>query len=53
MEQAKKSTAKYWALFFFWTALMTTMLILPDARQWFWLALPGVCTYFALGMDLI
>lgn len=53
MEQAKKSTTKYWAYFLFWTAAMTAMLIMPDYRQWFWLALPGVCTYFAYGMDLV
>ncbi|MCG9898635.1 MAG: hypothetical protein MUF12_02755 [Sediminibacterium sp.] len=51
--EAKKSRTKYWALCFFWTALMAAMLIMPDFRQWFWLALPGATTYFALGMDIM
>lgn len=51
--EAKKSTAKYWVYFFLWLAIMVTMLIMPDVRQFFWLALPGVCTYFALAMDIV
>lgn len=53
MEQVKKSRTKYWILCFVWTAVMVFMLATPEYRQWFWLALPGSSTYFALGMDLI
>jgi uncharacterized membrane protein YhaH (DUF805 family) len=46
-----QSRAKYWVLCFIWLAIMVTLLIVY--RQFFWLALPGVCTYFAKGLDLI
>lgn len=49
--EAKKSTAKYWALCFFWLALMIVLLIVY--REFFWLALPGTVTYFAKGMDIM
>jgi len=49
MEQ--KSTAKYWVYFFIWLAILVTLFIVY--RQFFWLALPGVCTYFALAMDIM
>ncbi len=52
MEQTK-SRAKYWVLFFIWFAILMVMLIMPSTRPFFWLALPGACTYFAYGMDLI
>jgi hypothetical protein len=48
-----KSKAKYYILFIFWLTLMVIMLALPDYRQWFWLALPGTCTYFAYSLSLI
>jgi hypothetical protein len=51
--EAKKSRAKYWLWFFVWFAIITTMLIIPDIRQYFWMALPGVCMYFALAMDIM
>jgi uncharacterized protein YpmS len=53
MEVNKKSTAKYWMWCFIWLAIMIVMLILPSARPFFWLALPGVVTYFALAMDIM
>jgi hypothetical protein len=49
--EAQQSTAKYWVYFFFWLALMIALLIFY--RQWFWLALPGTCTYFAKGMNIM
>ncbi|CAN5246881.1 hypothetical protein BH11BAC6_BH11BAC6_16740 [soil metagenome] len=49
--EATKSTAKYWIYFFLWLAIMVVLLIF--LRQFFWLALPGVCTYFALAMDIM
>jgi hypothetical protein len=49
--EAKKSTAKYWALFFFWFAAMIVLLFVY--REFFWLALPGTVTYFAKGMDIM
>jgi hypothetical protein len=51
--EAKKSTGKYWVYFTIWTALLVFLLATPDVRQWFWLALPGVCTHFAKGMDIM
>jgi uncharacterized membrane protein len=48
-----KSRVKYWLWFFVWLAIITVMLIVPDVRQFFWLALPGVCTYFALAMGIM
>jgi hypothetical protein len=51
--EAKKSTAKYWIYFFIWLAIMVFMLLTPDVKQFFWLALPGTCTYFALAMDIM
>lgn len=53
METAQKSRAKYWFLFLIWLAIMVAMLIMPSARPYFWLALPGVVTYFAYGLDLV
>jgi hypothetical protein len=49
--EAKQSSAKYWALCFFWLALMIVLLIVY--RQFFWLALPGTVTYFAKALDLL
>ncbi len=49
--EAQKSTAKYWLLFFIWLALLVTLMFVY--REFFWLALPGVVTYFCKGMDLI
>jgi hypothetical protein len=51
--ETTKSKGKYWIFFLLWFALILFMLIMPDYRQWFWLALPGVVTYFAYGMDLV
>lgn len=51
--ETKKSTAKYWIYFLIWTSIMMFMLINADFRQYFWLALPGVCTHFAKGMDIM
>lgn len=48
-----KSRGKYWFWFFVWAVIITVMLVMPDVRQYFWLALPGVCTYFALAMDIM
>jgi hypothetical protein len=49
--EVKQSRAKYWVLFTVWLAILITLMFVY--RQFFWLALPGVCTYFAKGMDLI
>lgn len=47
------SVGKYWLYFFLWLALMVLMLIIPDMRPFFWLALPGTVTYFSLAMRLV
>jgi heme/copper-type cytochrome/quinol oxidase subunit 4 len=49
--EAKQSSGKYWALCFFWLAVMITMLVVY--REFFWLALPGTVTYFAKAMDIM
>ncbi len=49
--EAKRSTLKYWFYFFIWLAIIITLFIVY--RQFFWLALPGVCTYFVLAMDIV
>ncbi|MBP7821459.1 MAG: hypothetical protein KA010_00955 [Saprospiraceae bacterium] len=42
---------KYWAIFFISTIVMIALLIfLPE---WFWVALPFVCTYLALALGVI
>jgi Na+-transporting NADH:ubiquinone oxidoreductase subunit NqrB len=51
--EATKSKGKYWLYFFIWLAIILFMLIKPDLRQWFWLALPGVVTYFAYALDIV
>lgn len=51
--EAKKSTAKYWAFCFIWLTIMIVMLAMPSLRPFFWLALPGTVTYFALAMDIM
>jgi len=50
--EPKKSLGKYWFWFVIWTIIMV-MLLISDYRQYFWLALPGVCTHFAKAMDII
>ena len=52
MEQ-NKSTTKNWIYFTLWLGAMVFILATPSIRQWFWLALPGTVTNFALGLDLI
>ncbi len=49
--EAKQSSVKYWALCFFWLAILITLLIFY--RQFFWLALPGTVTYFAKAIDIM
>lgn len=53
--EAKQSTAKYWVYFFVWLAILLVMMydINGFTRKFFWLALPGVFTYFVKAMDLI
>ncbi|HJV18409.1 MAG: hypothetical protein I8H66_07350 [Sphingobacteriia bacterium] len=49
--EAKQSSGKYWALCFFWLAVLITLLVVY--REFFWLALPGTVTYFAKAMDIM
>jgi len=49
--EAIQSRAKYWVLFFIWLAILVMLLFYY--RQFFWLALPGTCTYLAKALDLI
>lgn len=51
--EATKSRSKNWLYFFIWFVIIVTMLAMPNLRQWFWLALPGVCTHFAYALNLI
>ncbi len=48
--EAQSNTKKYWALFFLWFVILVVLLFVY--REFFWLALPGVITYFAKAMDL-
>ncbi|HEU0227010.1 MAG TPA: hypothetical protein VFQ86_04685 [Arachidicoccus soli] len=50
MEDTKSKTRE-WIWFFVWLAIIVCLLIW--LRQWFWLALPGVLTYFVKAMGLI
>jgi len=49
--EGKKSTALSWLKFVFWFVVMIVLIVY--VRQFFWLALPGLFTAFAKGMDLI
>ncbi len=41
-------------LFFVWLVIMIVMLAdVGNSRKFFWLALPGVVTYFVIGMNLL
>ncbi len=53
MEEAQKSTGKYWIYFIIWLTILVGMLCMPQFRQFFWLALPGTVTSFAKAMDII
>jgi len=48
--EAKTSTTKAWIYFTIWFVILVFMMIFY--RQFFWLALPGVCTHFAKGLRL-
>jgi len=48
-----KSRGKNWLYFFIWLVIIIVMLVMPTLRPFFWLALPGVCTHFAVAMNLI
>jgi hypothetical protein len=48
-----KSTGKYWLYFFVWLAVLIFLFSYGDARKFFWLALPGVCTSFVKALDII
>lgn len=49
----KTSTGKYWILFLLSLVLIIFMLISPDVRPYFWLALPVVLTFFVKALDII
>ncbi|MFP5042597.1 hypothetical protein [Parasediminibacterium sp. JCM 36343] len=49
--EADKSLGKYWLYFFLWLGLLVTLMVVY--REFFWIALPGVVTFFAKGLDLI
>lgn len=48
--EAQQSTGKYWLYFAVSTAVMVGLMIYK--REFFWLALPFVTTYFAKGLKL-
>ncbi len=48
--ESNVSTTKSWIYFIIWFAIMIVLLVYY--RQFFWLALPGVITYFAKGLRL-
>ena len=53
--EKRQSNSKYWLYFFVWLVIMLVMLsdINGFTRKFFWLALPGVFTYFVKAMDLM
>lgn len=52
--EARTSNSKYWLWFFIWLVILIVMLAdVGGSRKFFWLALPGVFTYFAKGMNLM
>jgi hypothetical protein len=51
--EAKVSTGKYWVLFFLSLAAIIFFLVYEPWRQFFWLILPFVTTFFAKAMDIM
>jgi len=51
--ETQKTTGKYSLYFAIWTGMILFMLASPGYRPFFWLALPGFCTYLAKGLDII
>ena len=52
--ETKTSSSKYWMWCFIWLVILIIMLAdVGGSRKFFWLALPGVITYFAKAMDII
>lgn len=52
--QAYPLNSKYWLWFAIWLVIITIMLLdVGDSRKYFWLALPGTCTYFTKAMNLM
>jgi hypothetical protein len=49
--ETRKSTGKYWLLFFLSLAGMIAMMIFK--AEFFWVVLPFVGTYFAKAMDIM
>lgn len=48
-----EGTGKWWLYFFISAGVIIIMLIMPDLRPWFWLALPFVVTAFAKAMRIM
>lgn len=48
--ESNASTTKSWIYFTIWFAILIGLFMFY--RQYFWLALPGVITYFAKGLRL-
>jgi hypothetical protein len=53
--ESKQSTGKYWLYFFIWFVILVIMMwdINGYTRKFFWLALPGVFTFFVKAMNLM
>ena len=53
--EERKSTSKNWIYFFVWLVILIVMMMDVNGftRKFFWLALPGVFTYFVKAMDLM
>jgi len=50
----KPARSKYWLWCFIWLVILIIMLAdVGGSRKFFWLALPGVLTYFAKAMDIM
>jgi hypothetical protein len=55
MDQTQsRPTGKYWFWFFVWLVIIIIMLAdVGGSRKFFWLALPGVVTYFGKAIHII
>lgn len=49
--EASRTTTKYWMLFALWVIIFIILFVF--VRQFFWMALPGVVTYFSKAMNLL
>jgi hypothetical protein len=53
-ETQSRPAGKYWFWFFIWLVIIIIMLAdVGGSRKFFWLALPGVCTYLGKALNIL